>query len=153
MEAGSAEGGGSSASEKAVAEQAARVRSLYERQLAVPLADGTATLEAYEAWEQGLFPGWTLPEPLSKSAWKVGCCVAARCMPGMRFSRGAACVGSLGGRAVPRGACWQGCSPRLPARQVRRAAVSAGLWPCLPAPTGARGLPRSRRHTPWHPSA
>ncbi len=34
------------------AEQADRVRPLFHRQLAVPLADGAETLSAYKAWEQ-----------------------------------------------------------------------------------------------------
>lgn len=34
-------------------EQAERVRGLFHRQLAVPLADGGETMEAYRLWEQG----------------------------------------------------------------------------------------------------
>lgn len=37
-------------------EQAERVRALFHRQLAVPLADGAQALEAYKQWEAGL-PG------------------------------------------------------------------------------------------------
>ena len=42
--------------EQPTPEQAERVRALFHRQLAVPLADGAETLAEYKAWEQGLLP-------------------------------------------------------------------------------------------------
>ena len=42
--------------EQPTPEQAERVRVLFHRQLAVPLADGAETLAEYKAWEQGLLP-------------------------------------------------------------------------------------------------
>jgi len=39
-------------------EQAERVRALWARQLAVPLADGAETLASYEAWERSRPGGW-----------------------------------------------------------------------------------------------
>lgn len=38
--------------------QQARVRSLFHRQLQVPLADGAAALAAYQTWETSLQPGF-----------------------------------------------------------------------------------------------
>ncbi|GFR47944.1 hypothetical protein Agub_g9748 [Astrephomene gubernaculifera] len=62
--AGAAGGGGGAASR-----QQDRVRALYQRQLQVPLQDGSATLEEYKAWEAG--HGKSVPAHVAKAAEKA----------------------------------------------------------------------------------
>jgi hypothetical protein len=76
--AGAADAG---AAQKAVEAAAARVRAVYRRQLAQPLAGHAATLAEYTAWEAqppaGLAPG-AVPPPVAAAAAKAAAAAAAR---------------------------------------------------------------------------
>ena len=52
------------------AEQADRVRALWHRQLAVPLAENSEALEAYKAWEQAQAGG----EEVRSAGCRGGAC-------------------------------------------------------------------------------
>lgn len=58
--------------------QQARVRSLFHRQLQVPLADGAAALAAYQAWETSLQPGFDVPQNMAQAHEKAQAAAALR---------------------------------------------------------------------------